>query len=212
MKPAGIDSDFARACFQSQQAVLPECARPRAQQSPNCNGARNHREPPVKPRCSGRGRPHSHSRVAAEVTRLKLKSEIGNESEPPHVGDCERMGARPPRALFYAPSRKTRAQGNVSLSAAESHAKMLSARARPATPVAGVLPSNRVAPVVSTAGCGGVSPPAATPDETSGEPAGEDARARYPRCPVHGRDARFQFGEAPHPGLPLDADGFMKNA
>ncbi len=34
--------------------------------------------------------------------------------------------------------------------------------------------------VVSTAGCGGVSPPAATPGETPGEPAGEDARAAIP--------------------------------
>ena len=33
--------------------------------------------------------------------------------------------------------------------------------------------------VVSTASCGGVSPPATTPDETSGEPAGEDARATH---------------------------------
>ena len=182
MKPAGIDSDFARACFQSQQAVLPECARPRAQQSPNCNGARNHREPPVKPRCSGRGRPHSafprSSRGdEAQIQIGSRKSEMSQSLLTSAVS--KERGARPPRALFSAPSRKTRAQGNVSHVCGRGARKDAVREGAASHARGGRAPQQPCSAVVSTAGCRGVSPPATTPDETSGEPAGEDARATH---------------------------------
>jgi beta-glucosidase len=52
-----------------------------------------------------------------------------------------RKGARPPRALFSAPSRKTRAHRKVPSVCSRSTRKWLAARARPVTPEAGVLPS-----------------------------------------------------------------------
>ena len=53
-------------------------------------------------------------------------------------------GARPPRALFSAPSRKTSGCQELSWALAFApRAKVLDARARPATPAAGVLPSFR---------------------------------------------------------------------
>ena len=56
--------------------------------------------------------------------------------------DAER-GARPPRALFSAPSRKTQVREIVRKPGIRRGPKMLAARARPATPVAGVLPDLR---------------------------------------------------------------------
>jgi hypothetical protein len=50
-------------------------------------------------------------------------------------------GARPPRAQFSAPSRKTRAHRNVPIVRGRVTRNRLAARARPATPGAGVLPS-----------------------------------------------------------------------
>src|SRR5450756_1732327 len=47
-------------------------------------------------------------------------------------------GARPPRAQFSAPSRETRAHGKVPSVLKDSVRNVLNARARPATPGAGV--------------------------------------------------------------------------
>ena len=72
----------------------------------------------------------------------------------PHLGGLEldpnseiEWGARPPRALFSAPSRKTSGAWNFSdMSTCRRSAIALDARARPATPAASVLPSfgNRI--------------------------------------------------------------------
>src|SRR5882724_2716606 len=53
-------------------------------------------------------------------------------------------GARPPRALFSAPSRKTWVHKYFPSVRVSFTRKMLAARARPATPGAGVLPSSGV--------------------------------------------------------------------
>jgi hypothetical protein len=64
---------------------------------------------------------------------------------------ARRAGERArPRALFSAPSRKTRTHRKVSIVRASTARVPLAARARPATPGAGVLPNKGVRSVART--------------------------------------------------------------
>ena len=108
-----------------------------------------------KEHCCARGRAHSETRPRDFQTGSKrahftfcvisltprFSPAVGESKLPkPFQPDFRSGGARPPRALFPAPSRKTPGAQKNSEDSCQCRAQGADREARPATPGAGVLP------------------------------------------------------------------------